>query len=174
MSKKNQDIPMVKPAPVQAMNPENVAYGGVTAVVNSHINTLQAYVENMAPGIAHTDEEGLQWQLRLYNAINGILRLDDISEMITGMDMVIEYFREYKSGALNLLNTQRYINTWVTDENTRDLYGHILTLLATFSDPAKRTMYGQKMNITGDDNILIHMEPQLRNRFIQYLTRYVQ
>lgn len=174
MSKNKPVIPTVVPEPIVAQAESNVAYGGRSPLVNSHLRTVEEYVNAMAPGMVVPDHVGLNWQNRLFNAILGILNLDNVADMIDGMDGLMDYFRAYKQGALHLQYTQRYIDQWVTDETTRDLYGHLCVILSTFCDPTKREMYGTKMRLTGADGILIHMEPEARNRLIQYLTRYVQ
>lgn len=167
-----QDMPTTEPT--KLFSEENVAYGGRNPVVDSHLNTVAEYINAMKPNTVITDTDGIYWQGRLYNTILGILRLPNVQDMIDGMDGLLAYFAEYRQSSLNYTNTQRFLDKWMVDETTRDLFGHLCLILSTFSEPAKREFYGYKMRLTGEDSIIHALDQESRNRLINYLNRYIQ
>lgn len=172
MSKKEKEIETVELQPVDQFSQAAQAYGTHSPVVTSHLTTIQQYIDAMSPGIMVDDRTGAMWQNRLYNAMLGIIRLDNVGDMIDGMDGVMDYFRNYANGAMHLTYTQRFLDVWMVDEHVRDLYGHLCVIFSTYADPEKRARHAHHMHIAGTDGVLKHLEPEARSRLVQYLQRY--
>lgn len=165
--------PVIELEPIQSYDGPSQMYGGISPVIGAHIATIVDYTRAMMPGTPITPPQGAMYQNRLYNALLGILSAPDIGDTIDGLDRVMALFREHSQGALNVQYTQRFIDTWMVDERTRDLFTHMCLVLSTYSNKDKRARYGLRMNISGERNVFQHMDADLRERLVQYLTRYV-
>lgn len=167
------EAPVIETVPIESYEESTQLYGGISPVIGAHIATIVDYTRAMAPGTPINPLQGAMYQNRLYNALMGILRANSVGDTIDGLDRVMALFRQHSKGALNIQYTQRFIDEWIVDEQVRDLFTHLCVVLSTFSDKDKRTRVGLRMNITGDRNIFQHMEADLRERLVLYLTRYV-
>lgn len=179
MAKNNKNnarvpTPPITPA-VQTVAPaidnETKYYAGQSIVVTSNLQTIEDYCASMAPGVPVTPEVGAANHQRLFNAIMAILNADDVADMVTGMDGVVNLFKRESRGALNAKYLYRFFDSWVIDNEQRDLFSSICLLLTKYSDDVERAKFKNAFHLSGDRNMLQHMPFEARERFLAYLQR---
>lgn len=147
-------------------------YGGTSLVIKAHIETITNYCEAMSPGVPMDNTRGCQYQTSLYNALIGIISAENVTDMVQGMDAVMTLFRQEAFGALNPSYALRFMEKWMVEDNVRDTFCALITVLSAYADPTRRGKYGKLMRISGDNNVFIHLSPEVSDRLVQYLTRY--
>lgn len=171
MSKKQTLVEAVKQPTVLAQ--ANTVYGGLSPVIQVHINTINDYVRAMKPGNMVNPQEGALWTQRLNNALIAILEADNVEDMVDGMDKVLVLFRDHAKGALYMTYTQRFIDVWMVDEKKRDVFTALCYVLSVFSDPVKRERSGKVLLDVSEGGYLSQFNQFTRERLANYLNRYL-
>ena len=189
MSKKNKyENALEKMAVVEAMPLEDVPevpqiteeqqrevqdYIGRNPVVRAHLKTIEDYCVAMKPGNAMDPKNGAAWTQRLYAALMAIISMDNIGDMVDGLDAVLDAFLEHRNGALNMEYTQRFVDVWVAEESRRDLFTSLCYVFYTYCDTNKNNKVVKAMTLDGDQGMLKNMLPSQRERLINYLKRRI-
>lgn len=185
MSKKNkyeqEELAVVEATPLEDVpevpeisdeeKREVQGYIGRSPVVNAHLKTVTDYCIAMKPGNAMDPKKGAEWTQRLYAAFMAIIAMENIGDMVDGLDAVLDEFYEHRTGALNMSYTQRFVDMWVAEETRRDLFTNLCYVFYTYCDVDKNNKIVKAMTLDGDQGMLKNMLPFQRERLINYLKR---
>lgn len=173
-----EEVPVVQVTPLVNINVEETKKPldtllGRSPVINAHLNTIKDYCKAMKPGNAMNPKDGAFWTQKIYAAMMAIINIDNVGEMVDGLDGVMDLFREHASGALNMTYTQRFVDVWIVDETRRDLFTNLCYIFNTYSATNRDNKKIKAMQIDGSESMLKNMLPAQRERLVSYLKRYV-
>lgn len=157
--------------PIHAFEEDNQLYGGISPVVQAHLDTVNNYVAYMSPNVQVSETDGVAWQHQLFKVMLTICSFENVKDMVDGMDKLLMMFKTYSEGALNMLYTQRFTDKMVVTETDRDLFTNLCYVFSIFSNEEKREAIGRQIQLTGDGNVLTGMDQEVQSRLVQYLYR---
>lgn len=166
-----EEVATVVTEPVKLTNEASQLYGTPSLAVQSHLAAVEAYVKAMAPGIQVDEGTGTMWTERLFNAMNAIVNLPKVADMVDGMDGLLAIFNRESKGALYTTYTQRFTYKWNVDETTRNLFSNLCYVFYVFAVPDQRKSMGKYINLTGENNLLKALPAEASQRLSGYLRR---
>jgi hypothetical protein len=167
-----EDVPEV-PQITEEQQREVQDYIGRNPVVRAHLKTIEDYCVAMKPGKAMDPKNGAAWTQRLYAAFMAIISMENIGDMVDGLDAILDEFLEHRNGSLNMEYTQRFVDIWVAEESRRDLFTNLCYVFYTYCDTDKNNKVVKAMTLDGDQGMLKNMLPSQRERLINYLKRRI-
>lgn len=107
---------------------------------------LDQYIEAMAPGKPHADEQGPMFQVLLYRTIQNVLAREG-KDFTEGMDYLLQRIQENRDGVFNEKYVFRYMENIKLGQIERKTFERLLNLFITTADPATRTVTVKHVDI---------------------------
>lgn len=153
----------------EILNHEN--FLKLSPFVESRIKTIKDYCDAMAPGHRVNKKDIVHNHAIFFNAMLAIINAQNEQDFTEGMDELMKLFKSEAQRALNIRYTQRNMQDWIIDDKKRTLYSNLCLIFSVFMDDTERHLYGDTMNLTGEDGMLNGLDYNARSRVLAYLKR---
>lgn len=130
------------------------------------VDSLEAYLTNMRPGLPLTSEKGNQQQQSLWFLIRNTVESSKPEDFRQLWHTILMYFNHHKTGALGPRHLFRFAESWSRGQDELRGFQKVLNIIRLTADPAERESGLKQVDIAA--NLQDGFSEEGRSRLVQY------